>query len=365
MRRVKFGLLFDALGRRLPLVDVYNADLRGVVRWLTALRVFRVGRRRWRERFYKDVNAFRLRSRQAAVHLRPLVGRADVVLQVGALFDARWNGLPLPSVIYTDYTARLSARSSFSGRSPLTSRQLARWLDLETRTYRRAAHVCTRSEYVRASLIADYGLPRERVTAIGGGVNFPQLPTIEPRPADRPPTALFIGKELHRKGGDLLLRAFAAARSRVPDARLVVVTGDKVRGDLPLGGVTLVRGEWNRAKIVELLRAAHLFVLPSRLETWGDVLLEAMAHGLPCIGVRGEAMEEIIDSGETGLLVPPEDPDALAAALTELLRDPRRCRQWGRAARRRVEAEFTWERVVERMAPILEEASEYPRVHSP
>lgn len=358
VRRAKFGLLFDALNRHLPLVDVYNADLRGIVRLATALRTVRLGRRRWRERFYKNVRAFRHRSRRAAVHLHSLTGHADVVLQIGALLDARWNGLSLPSVIYTDYTAQLSARSSFTGRSPLTPRQLESWLDVETQAYRRAAHVCTRSEHVRASLISDYGLPEERVTTIGGGVNFRQLPALEPRQADRPPTVLFIGKELHRKGGDVLLRAFAKARVRALDARLVLVTEDRVPRELPLAGVTVVRGGWNRAKIVELFRAADLLALPSRLETWGDVLLEAMAYGLPCIGVRGEAMEEIIVDGGTGLLVPAEDTERLAAALTELLLHPRQRQQLGLAARRRVEAAFTWEQVVRRMTPILEEAAE-------
>lgn len=355
--RTKYGLLFESLAERLPLVDVYDVRLRGIERLGPALRTFRLDRHRWHQRYTKDAGTFRRRSRRAKAYLRSLGGRADVVLQVGVLFDARWDGQPLPSVIYTDYSMRLWARSAFWDRSPLPRRQLRRWLDLEAEAYRRAAHVLTRSEHVRASLIADYDLPAEHVTAIGGGVNFRQLPDLEPRPADRPPTALFIGHELHRKGGDVLLRAFAETRARVPGARLLLLTGDTVPEDLPLDGVELVRSAWDRDRITELFRQADLFVLPSRLETWGDVLLEAMAHGLPCIGVRGESMEEIITHGETGLLVPVEDPQALTAALSELLLDLSRCRQWGLAARQRVEAGFTWDRVVERMTPFLEETA--------
>lgn len=356
--RVKYGLLFEALGRRVPLVGVYDANLRGAARLATALKSFRLPRSRWQERFRKDLTGFRLRSRHAAETLRQLTGEADVILQVGALFDSRWNDLPLPGVIYTDYTVQLAMRSRFQGRMKRTARQRARRIELERQAYQRATHVLTRSEQVRASMITDYELVPEKVTAIGGGVNFPRLPVLVSGPANRAPTVLFIGTSFYRKGGDLVLDAFAEARSRVPDARLVLVTGEEVPDDAPLDGVTVIRSTWDRARIAELYREADFFVLPSRRETWGDVLLEAMSYGLPCIGVRGEAMEEIIVHGETGLLVTPEDVAGLAAAMSELLLDLRRCQQWGLTARQRVEAKYTWEAVVERMVPFLEEAAE-------
>jgi glycosyltransferase involved in cell wall biosynthesis len=105
--------------------------------------------------------------------------------------------------------------------------------------------------------------------------------------------------------------------------------------------------------IEALYREADVFVLPSRLETWGDVLLEAMAFGLPCLGVAGEAMDEIIVDGVTGAIVPPNDVEALAEQLTRLLCDRDRARSWGLAGRQRVEAEFTWARVVARLAIVI------------
>lgn len=353
---VKYGLLFETLGRHIPVAGVVDANLRGWERAFTALRTFRPQRRRWRERFYKHPEGFRRRSRRAATQIRALDSSPDVILQVGVLFDALWDDGTLPSVIYTDYTARLSARSRFPEFLSLSSRQLARWLELEERAYRRAAHICTRSELVRASLLEDYGMPPDRVSAVGGGVNFRCLPENHSQRSGGPPTALFIGQDFHRKGGDLLLHAFAMARAGVPDARLLMVCNDAIPTALPLDGITIIRGNMSRTKISELYRAADLFVLPSRLETWGDVLLEAMAHGLPCIGVRGEAMEEIVVDGETGLLVPPEDPRALAAALSRLLLAPEQCRLLGLAARKRVEAELTWDQVVKRLTARLRAA---------
>jgi glycosyltransferase involved in cell wall biosynthesis len=351
--RIKYGLLFEAVARQYKLLGVYDASLHGLARLVNALEAFHPNRQVWRERFRKNVPAFRRRSRQVAARLRALHGQADVVLQVGVLFDARWEAQALPSVIYTDYTAQLSAQALTRQRSPFTLAQRRQWMALERHAYERAAHVCTRGRHVRDSIVEDYRIPLEKVTAIGGGVNFAVLPERPERPPHSPPTVLFIGQEFHRKGGDLLLRAFAQARRQVPEARLIVITSDPIPAGLPLDGVEVKPPVWDRTAIASLYRQADLFVLPSRLETWGDVLLEAMAYYLPCVGVRGQAMEEIITDGTTGLLVAPDDVGALAAALGRLLTDATLRQRLGEAGRQKLEAEFTWDHVVERLAPRL------------
>lgn len=355
--RVKYGLLFEAVARRFVLIDVYDANLSGLPRLFNALLHFHPNHHRWRERFYKNIPAFRARSRQLAGRLQALSGQVDAVLQVGVLFDASWGNPALPNIIYTDYTAYLSAQKPAAGRSPFTGSQRERWISLERQAFERASHICTRSQRVRSSIINDYGIPAERVSVVGGGVNFDPLPAVARQPDDQPPTVLFIGKELYRKGGDLLLQAFARARRQIPTARLRLVTLDPVPASLPVDGVDIVAPTWDRAVVAELYRQADLFVLPSRLETWGDVLLEAMAYQLPCIGVAGEAMEEIIQHRATGLIVPPDNIEALTDALVCLLQDVPLRRQWGRAARQRLEQEYTWTTVVERLAPIIETAA--------
>jgi len=354
----KYQYLFEAVGQHFPLVGVHDATLRGVPRLINALQVIHPDWQRWRERFYKNVSAFQIRSQQAAAYLESLQGQADVVLQVGVLFDARWNEDLLPSVIYTDYTACLSAQKPSAGRSPFTPRQLEQWVALERRAFERATHICTRSELVRTSVIDDYGIPPERVTAIGGGVNFATLPKPALGKNEGTPTALFIGKDFYRKGGDLLLEAFALVRSQLPQARLLLLTGEAIPKNLPLEGVELIQPHWDRALIESLYRRADIFVLPSRLETWGDVLLEAMAYNLPCIGVAGQSMEEIIENDVTGLIVPPEDIESLATALSQLLSNTELRCQLGLAARQRIEQTYTWPHVVERLTPAIKAAAE-------
>jgi glycosyltransferase involved in cell wall biosynthesis len=88
-----------------------------------------------------------------------------------------------------------------------------------------------------------------------------------------------------------------------------------------------------------------------------NALLEAMASGLPVIASRIAGNEELVVPGETGILVPPDDPDALREALRRLLVDERERERMGRAARRRVEADFRWDTTAAGYLTILEKVA--------
>jgi glycosyltransferase involved in cell wall biosynthesis len=351
--QIKYGYLVNALERRFETVKVYDANLHGIMRSVNALKSFNIHRDYWRQSFRKNNFAFKARSRHVAAALKANADETDVVLQVGVLFDAHWQASTPPTVIYTDYTAQLSSQKPETGRSPLSPNQLNQWLQLERQAYERTTHICSRSELVRTSIINDYHISPDRVTVVGGGVNFETFPESIVRTPHSAPTVLFIGQKFFRKGGDLVLRAFAQVRIQLPQARLLFLTEDPVPRELPLDGVELFSFAWDRKLVEKLYRRADLLVLPSRLETWGDVLLEAMAYKLPCIGVYGESMEEIIINHKTGLLVPPKDTDSLATAMVTLLGNLPLAYELGQTARERVEQYFTWDKVIEKIAPFL------------
>ena len=355
--RTKYGFFFEALGRRFSLLPVVDSELRGPGRWRHILAAFHPNLQLWRERYYQSPGAFTSRSRQAARSLRSLQARADVILQVGALFDAGYQS-PLPTVLYTDYTAQLSAKKPEAGRSPFNARVRCQLVSMEQRVFQNSAFICTRSLQTKHSIVEDYHIEPERVHVVGGGVNFRRLPhRPQNRSAETSPTVLFIGKEFYRKGGDLLLEAFGAVHAEMPQARLIMVTGETGARGESIKGVEFVRPTWMREDIARLYRSADIFVLPSRLETWGDVLLEAMAFGLPCIGANSDAMAEIIDQDSSGILVPPGNVPALTSALKKLIKDSGLRKRLGDQGRNQVQTEFTWDRVVERMAPIIEAAA--------
>ena len=108
-------------------------------------------------------------------------------------------------------------------------------------------------------------------------------------------------------------------------------------------------GLLGREALARLYATASIFALPTRREAFGLSFVEAMAFGLPAIGSRIEAIPEIIADGETGLLVPPGDPAALAEAISTLLGDPARARRMGAAGRARVAGRFSWRLAAESM----------------
>jgi glycosyltransferase involved in cell wall biosynthesis len=165
------------------------------------------------------------------------------------------------------------------------------------------------------------------------------------------PSIVFVGKDFRRKGGEVLLQAFAKVRREIREATLTLV-GPQLE-NLPEGitcaGFVSKSSAEGIQRLSDIYRSASLFVLPSLYEPFGIAFCEAMAHGLPCIGTNICAMPEIIDAKNTGLLVPPRDADALANAMIELLKDEKAREQLGRAGRTRYEALFTWNNVIQRI----------------
>ncbi len=99
-----------------------------------------------------------------------------------------------------------------------------------------------------------------------------------------------------------------------------------------------------------------MFILPTRTaEGFGLVLMEAAATGVPSIATDSGAPREVVDDGVTGMLIPPDAPDALAAAITQLYRSPELLAAMGRAALTR-SASFTWDRSIDILERVLQEA---------
>jgi len=147
------------------------------------------------------------------------------------------------------------------------------------------------------------------------------------------------------KGLDRLIAALPAIRQRHPDAILLLVGDGPERPALEtmaanLGLSRYVRFAGVRHDVPRLLTAAAVFVLPSLTEALPTALAEAMAAGVPVIGSAVGGIPEMIQDGVTGILVPPGDVDALAAAVADVLDQPARVGELVRAARRLVETRF-------------------------
>jgi glycosyltransferase involved in cell wall biosynthesis len=202
------------------------------------------------------------------------------------------------------------------------------------------------------------GMPRDRVSVVPCGVDLAHFTPHGPIAPRRAGLArlLVVGRLVERKG----VADAIAALAGVPNAELVVAGGpppDQLRDDpeavrlLHLAdqyGVAdrvQLLGRVTRQDMPALLRSADVVVAPPWYEPFGIVPLEAMACGRPVVATAVGGLVDSVVDGVTGRLVPPRDPAALAAVLTEVLADPARAARYGAAGAARAQARYGWDRI--------------------
>ena len=236
-----------------------------------------------------------------------------------------------------------------------------------------AAAVVAVSEGMRADVLAAYpAVPPERVRVIRNGIDTIEYAAdpgtdvlrrygVEPAR----PTVVFVGRITRQKGLPVLLRAASALD---PGAQLVICAGQPDTPELAAevtalvehlqetrSGVIWLSGMLAKREVIQLLSHATAFACPSLYEPLGIVNLEAMACGTAVVASRVGGIPEVVDDGETGLLVPPDDPAALADGLNTLLRDPDRATWMGQRGRKRAIAEFGWPAIAAQTATLYAE----------
>jgi alpha-maltose-1-phosphate synthase len=236
-----------------------------------------------------------------------------------------------------------------------------------------AAAVVAVSDGMRADILAAYPeIKPERIRVIRNGIDAteyapdPQTWVLDRYGIDPArPYVLFVGRITRQKGVSVLLRA---APGLVPEAQLVLCAGaadtpellDEVTaltGGLQASrsGVLWINEMLPKPEVIQLLTHAAVFACPSVYEPLGIVNLEAMACATAVVASRTGGIPEVVADGETGLLVPPDEPEPLADALNALLRDPDRAAAMGLAGRKRAIAEFSWQTIAAQTADLYAE----------
>jgi glycosyltransferase involved in cell wall biosynthesis len=162
-----------------------------------------------------------------------------------------------------------------------------------------------------------------------------------PPPLPAPTRLAAVGRMIRMKGFDVLLRAFAAAREQVPELTLELAGSGPLEAELQQSAPVGVRFLGRVSPAAEVYERNAVVVVPSRGEGFGMVALEAAERGRPAIVTAVGGLPEIVADGETGVVVPAENVDALARALVSLVRDEERIRAYGSAARRRALESFS------------------------
>jgi glycosyltransferase involved in cell wall biosynthesis len=206
------------------------------------------------------------------------------------------------------------------------------------------------------------GMAEEEVVVIPNGVDMDRCSPDTGTDRFAEPTLLYLGRLKRYKRVDLPIRAVARLRARDRSVRLVIAgTGDheaalrELVAELGVEDAVEFRGYVTEEEKVELFRRAWLHLLTSPKEGWGITNLEAAACGTPTVASDSPGLRDSVVDGETGLLVPHDDVEALAEAIAGLLEDPPRREAMGRAAARFAE-QFTWDRAARDTETFLRDA---------
>jgi glycosyltransferase involved in cell wall biosynthesis len=224
-----------------------------------------------------------------------------------------------------------------------------------------ASHVIVTSAATKRLLVADYGVAAERITIVLPGTD---ASVSSKSNNDGQVRLLAVGALVPRKGYDVLLAALATLLDL---SWTLSIAGDRTRDPacstqlaadvarFSLAGRVHTLGAVSDAHLAELYQHADVFVLPSRFEGYGMAFAEALAHGLPVIGTTAGAIPDTVPHG-AGILVPPDDVAALAAALRRLIENPSERKSMAEQARAATSALPRWTESAKLFAQVLESA---------
>jgi glycosyltransferase involved in cell wall biosynthesis len=220
-----------------------------------------------------------------------------------------------------------------------------------------AAHRVVANSEAAARLLREEGVPSARVTIVRNGIDLSPYSSRTDRSCLR--RVVMVAGLRRIKGLDVLVMAAAKIVARVPDARFVIVGEGPERESALLqvrqfGLENSFEFLGHRDDVPALLAEADLFVLPSRSEAFPNAVIEAMAAGLPVVATRVGGIVELVQPERTGVLVPSDDPEALAAAVMNLMARPDQANALGRAARQEVERQYSLSSMVGRFEELYE-----------
>jgi len=244
--------------------------------------------------------------------------------------------------------------------TPVNNSATTRWL------YTRAtAHLVVTGEALKAQLVRDNGYDPARITSVRTGIDLARFRPLDRDAArarlsvDARPAVAIVATLRDWKGHDDLLDAWLLLRARVPGWQLLVIGDGPRRAHLEgrvatLGLAQDVRFTGNQDDVPAWFACADITTLPS----YGDEgvpqsLMQAAACGLPAVTTPIGAIPEAVVDGETGLLVPPRSPPALAAALERLMTDPQLRARMGAAAHAYAQANFGIDRMLDAMEAVF------------
>lgn len=374
--------LFQGLLRAAPTTDVGIHMSRLSLNAFKAIHTrYRYGQLTARWTCSRLTDAYFTRTLRQAVHANGRDNNYDAIVTIDTLADPG-----VPFFVFYDISWEAMIASAESARAYAELRGLKPSVlnyirDHQQELYNRATGIIAMSNWFARSLVEQSGVPPEKIYVAHPGFSAGRLIQARGRDNDLPgendpinsmrevPVAetprrrlLFVGRQnlpydFYRKGGDLVVDALTILR-RDYDSKitltLVGIDSWPLPGAPPPG--VRVLGSLPPAQVSRLYDSHDLFVMPSRMEPFGVVFAEALAHGIPCVARHAYAMPEVVTPGVSGALVTKDDPHELAATIAAVLADDgiyESCR----ARAPQMASYFSWDRTGRDVARIIGEAT--------
>jgi L-malate glycosyltransferase len=227
---------------------------------------------------------------------------------------------------------------------------------LQRASYSKAQFVVANSQAAAERLRIEQ-VDEEKIVVIPNGIDPARFPARQY--SGRPTRVAVVACLREEKRIDVLISAIPQIVASCPDTRFVIAGDGTCREDLAtlareLGVLANIDFLGHRDDVSAVLSGADIFVLPSRSEAFPNAIMEAMAAGLPVVASNVGGIPELVEDGRTGHLVQPGDATALADSVIALLQQPQRLEEFGRAARRKVEQSYSFDRMVGQFEDLYE-----------
>lgn len=288
-------------------------------------------------------------------------GHLDLLLSPGSIAFSQLE-TSVPTVIWADATIglMLDYYDQFSRLSPRTVRNAE---CMEGQALRRAGLFVGSSEWARAGAVKEYGLAEEKTAAVMYGANLAGR-DVGPPPQRRLPDRgerrlLLVGGDWGRKGVQTAIDTVRLMRDAGVDATLDVVgclppDDEVIPPFVALHGFIDKQVPEQAARLEELFRRAHLFILPSKAECCAVVLCEAAAYGLPVVASATGGMQSAVDPGVHGFIVEPGCAEDFASSAMAILRDEDTYAAFSAAARAAYEQRLSWPAATSAMIALMQ-----------
>ncbi|MCC5661835.1 glycosyltransferase family 4 protein [Nostoc sp. XA010] len=297
--------------------------------------------------FQKNKFAFNMKSYQAENEIKNLGYTPDIVFQVFGTYSPFRNNFDIPYVAYLDYTTALAEKNWSSWAYFLTPGHRDSWFECERLFYSKAKHLFCMNNISKQSLIKDYEIDNTKITVVGSSGDF--LEPLSVKKTFGSKQILFNGSDFERKGGDLVLSAFEVVRKTIPEATLVFV-GKKISHDIE--GI-INPGHVSSTEIHNFFQNTDLVVAPAYCDPFPTFLIEAMNYGVPCVVSAKDGMPEIVENNINGSVIEQLTPENLANKIIYLLSNPNLLTSMSHLAQRKIEQQFNWEKIAEKMVNVI------------